>query len=123
VNARVWIAGVALAVAVPGVLRDASVVFWKGGPLTTTRAGARFDGLSLPTGERVGFVTEVEASSARYYEALYALAPRVLQVGAGPRLVVADVEDAASIERFCAANRLHVVQRPSPKVALLERNR
>jgi hypothetical protein len=97
------------------------------GSLVTTRAGARFDGLSFPAGERAGFVTDVEArseaSSARYYEALYALAPRVLRLGAGPRLVVADVEDAASIESICAANRLHVVQRPSPKVALLERNR
>jgi hypothetical protein len=127
VNARAWIAGVALAVALPGVLRDASVVFWKAGPLVTTRAGGRFEGLSFPAGERAGFVTDVEAgseaTSARYYQALYALAPRALQLGAGPRLVVADVEDAASIERICAANRLHVVQRPSPKVALLERNR
>jgi hypothetical protein len=122
VTGRHWIAIVAFAVAVPGVLRDVSVYFWTAGPLATTRADDRFAGLSLPD-ERAGFFTDASGGAAdrRYYEALYALAPWVLLPRTDLRLVVADVEHPASIERLCAERRLHVVKRASPGVALLER--
>jgi len=123
VNGRNWIAAAALLVALPGVLRDVSVYFWKAGPLVSTSADDRFAGLSLPD-ERSGFFTDAVGGWAdrRYYEAAYALAPRVLLPRADLRLVVADVERPASIERLCAERRLHVVKRASPGVALLEKD-
>jgi hypothetical protein len=120
---RNWMAAAALAVAVPGVLRDVSVYFWKAGPIATTSADDRFAGLSLPD-ERAGFFTDAAEGMAdrRYYEALYALAPRVLLQRSDLRLLVADVEQPASIERLCAERRFHVVKRASPGVALLEKD-
>ena len=107
--------------AVPGVLRDASVYFWKAGPLPSVRAPDRFAGLSLP--EAAGFLTDAEGGLAarRYYEALYAVAPQILRPGPGARLSLADVTDPAAIDRLCARFRLRVVRRVNPGVALLEK--
>lgn len=107
--------------ALPGVLRDVSVYFWKAGPLPAVRARDRFAGLSLP--EKAGFFTDVAGGlgERRYYEALYALAPQVLLRGTSPRLLLADVEDPAAIDQLCARGKLRVVRRVSPGVALLER--
>jgi hypothetical protein len=119
-------AAAALAVAAPGLLRAVSVYYWKAGPLHTVRIDDRFAGLAAALGpaEKAGFVTDVPAELAarRYYDALYALAPRILLAGPDARRVVADVQDPAQIERICAAWRLHVVARASPGVALLERD-
>lgn len=112
-----------LAVALAGVLRDGSVYFWKAGPLRTVRTGARFEGLELPEG-RVGFVTgPVPAAPGRpYFDALYHFAPRVLTVGAAPRLVLADTAGAQALAETCAALGLRVVARGRGEgVALLER--
>jgi hypothetical protein len=127
-NRRVWkrsdtlIALVALAAAVPGVARDISVFFWKAGELRTTRSEDRFAGLSLPPGERPGFVTDASGGDAtrRYYEALYAFAPRILVQSPEARWVVADVQDPGQLARLCAERKMHVVARASPGVALLE---
>jgi hypothetical protein len=108
--------------AVPGVLRDVSVYFWKAGKLSTTRSEDRFRGLSVSG--RGGFLTDVAGGAAvrRYYEALHALAPAVLLQGPEGAFVVADVADPSSIGRICAEWKLHVVQRASPGTALLERD-
>jgi hypothetical protein len=121
---RPWGWLLVLAVAAPGVARDISVYFWKAGPLATTRSEDRFSGLSLPAGEKGGFLTDAAGGAAtrRYFEALHALAPAILLTGPEARLVVADVEDPASIGRICAQWKLHVVQRAGPGTALLERD-
>lgn len=107
--------------AVPGVLRDVSVYFWKAGPLPSVRAPDRFAGLSLP--EKAGFLTDAEGGLAdrRYYEALYAVAPQILLHGPGPRLILADAADPAAIDQLCVRWKLRVVRRVSAGVALLER--
>ena len=121
-RARLWL--LALVLAVPGLLRDVSVFFWKAGPLRTTRVDDRYAGLILPAGERAGFLTDVAGGDAqrRYYEALYALAPNLLLQGPDARLVVADVQDPGQIEAICARWRLHVVRRASLGTALLEKD-
>src|SRR5947209_14646509 len=105
------VAIVALCAAVPGLARDISVFFWKAGELRTSRSEDRFAGLSLPAGERVGFLTDVAGGDAtrRYYEALHAFAPSVLLPGPDERVVLADVRDPASLERICGQWRLRVV--------------
>jgi len=119
---RLWV--LVLAVAAAGVLRDVSVVFWKPGPLWTFRIDDRFSGLAgrLPPGERLGFVTDVQgdAAGSRYFDALYALSPRLLETGADHRLVVADLQDPAGLGALCSRRRLRVVARGGPGVALLE---
>lgn len=121
-QAWVWLA--AALVAVPGVLRDVSVYFWKAGRLATTRPTDRFAGLAVPAGERLGFMTDVAAGDAdrRYYETLYALAPAIVVRGPDERLVVADVRDPAAIAEICARWKLHVAAKASPGTALLERD-
>lgn len=123
-NPRTFIAAAAVLVAAPGVLRDVSVYFWKAGPLRTTRSEDRFAGIVLPPGARAGFLTDAAGEGAvrRYYEALYALAPHVLLRGPDQKLVLADVQDPAEIDRICAQWRLHVVVQGAPGVALLERD-
>src|SRR5437773_12541295 len=97
-RARLWL--LALVLAAPGLLRDVSVFFWKAGPLRTTRVDDRYGGLTLPAGERAGFLTDVAGGDAqrRYYQALYALAPNVLLQGPDAGLVVADGPDPAQAE-------------------------
>ena len=116
------VALIALAAAVPGLGRDISVFFWKAGELRTTRSEDRFTGLSLPAGERVGFLTDVAGGDAtrRYYEALHAFAPAVLLPGPDERVVVADVRDPASLERICAQWKLKILTRGPGGAVLLE---
>lgn len=113
---------IALAVAVPGLGRDISVFFWKAGELRTTRSDDRFAGLSLPAGERAGFLTDVAGADAtrRYYEALHAFAPAVLLPGPDERLVVADLRDPENLQRICAQWKLRVARRGLGGAVLLE---
>jgi hypothetical protein len=125
VNSRTWLCIGAVAAAAPGVLRDVSVIFWKGGRLATTRIDDRFGDLAgrLPRGERIGFVTDVPGDGAgrRYLDALYALAPAMVLPGPDARLVVADVADPGAVARICARWQLRLVAQAAPGVALLER--
>lgn len=122
---RAGVAAVALAIAVPGLLRDVSVYFWKAGPLVTSRAGERYAPLAraLPETARAGFVTDAADGAQRYDEALYALAPRVLipRDDGSARFLVVDARDAFLVSRLCAERGLHVVVAASSGVALLER--
>ena len=123
-RSRSWLALAAFVVAVPGILRDVSVVFWKQGRLVTSRTGSRFEWIAgrVPPEERLGFLTDEPSDpSGRYFDALYALAPRILSPGAGHRHVVADVSDPAQVEALAARWGLRVVARGAPGVALLER--
>lgn len=114
----------AIAVSLSGVLWDLSFVLWKG-RLRTFRIDDRFGDLAsrLAPGERVGFVTDVPGAlgGRRYFDAEYALAPAVVLIDPDHRLVVADLGDPAALGPICARLRLRVVVRPSPGVALLER--
>jgi hypothetical protein len=108
-----------------GILRDFSTVHWKSGPLRTSRIDDRFAGLlaGIPPGERVGFVTdapEPEAGS-RWFDALYALSPRIVGQGPEGRLLVADLLDPDGLLPLCARRHLRIVARGGPGVALLER--
>jgi hypothetical protein len=112
------------AVSAVGVGRDLSVYFWKAGRLQTSRIDDRFAPLvpRLPPRERLGFMTDApgDMAGSRWFDALYALAPRVLEPGPEPRLVVADLQDPAALDSLCARWRLRVVARGGPGVALLE---
>ena len=122
-KSREWVATVAVLAAVPGVLRDTSVVFWKQGSLVTTHLDERFAGIleKLPPAERVGFITDDnDPASARYFDALYALSPHLVFRGPDARYVVADVADPRQVEAIASRWGLRVVVRPSPGVALLE---
>jgi hypothetical protein len=126
VKSRAWLAICAFAVAAPGVLRDVSVVYWKQGKLTTSRLDDRFSGIAerMPAAERAGFITDAagEASGRRYFDALYALAPRPILQGQGPRRVVIDLEDPAHLDAILAAGNLRLIAQGAPGVALAERN-
>jgi len=100
----------ALGVALAGVLRGTSVHLWKERSLRgvpTTRIDPRYAQLAavLPPTGRLGYVSDEPLDTGRggrlYFDALYALAPRVLSPDAhGHRLVVANVFEPASIERL-----------------------
>ena len=125
-KSRAWLAVAAVVVAVPGVLRDVSVVFWKQGRLATHRIDDRFAGIAggLPQGEPIGFVTDVtgEASGRRYFDALYALAPHPIVEASSARFVVADLADPDHLEGIHSRLGLRVVAHGSPGVALLVRD-
>jgi hypothetical protein len=116
---------IVLAVAAAGLTRDVSVYFWKAGPLHTARIDDRFAGLRehVPPGQRLQFMTDAppDAAASRYFDALYALSPRLVELAAGPRLVIADLQDPAGLAAFCARWHLRVVAQGGPGVALLER--
>jgi len=126
VKSRAWLAAAAVVVAVPGVLRDVSVIFWKQGRLATSRIDDRFAGIEgrLPPDETIGFLTDTsgEEVGRRYFHALYALAPHLILEGASARYVLADLAEPMQMTALCERWRLHVVVRGAPGVALLERD-
>lgn len=109
----------ALGIALAGVLRGTSVHLWKERSLRgvpTTRIDPRYAQIAavLPPAARLGYVSDEPLETGRggrlYFDALYALAPRVLSPDLdGQRLVVANVYEPASIERLSRQHGLRPV--------------
>jgi hypothetical protein len=113
-----------LAVCLAGLLRDVSVHFWKEGfPRPAPRVDERYRAVAPLAPERLGFVSDLpvgsEAGGRRYFEALYALSPRVIVPGGAERAVLLDAP-APFADAFCAAHGLRVLAREGG-VTLAER--
>ena len=125
-KSRICLAIGTVLVALPGVLRDVSVVFWKQGRLATSRIEDRFGGIAdrMPERERAGFITDAAepAAGRRYFDALYALAPRPIVQGEAQRFIVVDLEDPGGLQAILARGNLHVIAQGAPGVVLAERN-
>ncbi len=118
-------------VAVVGIGRSASVHLYKEwyrrGLQTAPAIDARYAELmgALPPGERFGYLSDApegEPRARRYFEAAYALAPRMLDGDSSARYVIADLIEPARLEELCRENGLRPVF-VVRAVALLERNR
>jgi hypothetical protein len=121
-----------MAVALAGLLRDSSVHLWKERSLEgvpTTRIDPRYAQLAaaLPREEIFGYLSDgplgEEKLGRRYFDALYALAPRVL-VPDDPeaRFFIADATDAQALARLERERGLSEVM-VFGATALLERAR
>lgn len=116
-------AGLCVALAAAGLLRDVSVHLWKEGyPFQSSSPLPRFEPLRalLPLDARVGYLTDAPDELKTYFEALYSLAPRVVLRGA-EGLTVADFSDARKLDDFARARGLRVVKRFDNGTALLSR--
>lgn len=122
---------VCAAVAIVGLGRSASVHLYKEwyrrGLATPPRIDARYEELkaALPPVERLGYLSDApggERRGRRYFEAAYALAPRILEDNGAAPYLVADLEDPARLAELCRENGLRPVF-VGRAVALLERAR
>jgi hypothetical protein len=118
-----------MAIALAGLLRSVSIHLWKERSLRgvpTTRIDARYAGLHalLPLAARLGYLSDEPRGSERsghlYFDALYALAPRVLLLDppAQTRFWVANVSQPASIDALCQQRGLREVARFGPTALL-----
>ena len=114
-----------LALSAAGLLRDVSVHLWKEGqPPRTFRIGTRYEPLSalleqVPRDARLGYLGGGEDMKT-YYDALYALAPRIVLRGVS-RWTVADFATPREVDEIARAQALRVVARFDNGTALLER--
>ncbi|MBS2025495.1 MAG: hypothetical protein JST92_24105 [Deltaproteobacteria bacterium] len=104
-----------VAAAAVGLGRDVSVHAWKESwPPRAQRIDDRFAAVRklLPPDERIGFVSDLpgELSGKLQFDALYALAPRIVVPGTGPRVVLAG-GSSEFVLRVCVAYRLQEVAR------------
>jgi hypothetical protein len=117
--------------AVAGLLRGVSVHLYKERVYTlevpTKRIDTRYQALlaRLPPGERFGYLTDAPPENEQFgrmrFDALYALAPRLLTEEKAERYVVADLAHAEALPALCAARGLSVVEAFANGTALLER--
>ncbi len=121
-----------VAAAIAGLLRGVSVHLYKERvyalEVPTRRIDTRYQALlaRLPPGEPLGYLTDVLPESAQAgrlrFDALYALAPRLLApADRRTRWVVADLQHPDKLPALCAAHGLSVVEAFANGTALLER--
>ena len=120
-----------VAASIAGLLRGVSVHLYKERVYTLQipqkRIDTRYQALlaRLPASERLGYLTDLSPESPlagrRRFDALYALAPRLLEPAGRTRFVVADLEHPDNLPALCAAHGLSVVEEFANGTALLER--
>ena len=120
-----------VAAAIAGLLRGVSVHLYKERvyrlEIPTKRIDTRYQALlgRLPPAGRLGYLTDAppdsELAGRMRFDALYALAPRLLVPAEAARYVVADLVHPGGLERLCAAQGLSVVESFANGTALLER--
>ena len=120
-----------VAAAVAGLLRGVSVHLYKERVYTLQvpqkRIDARYLGLlaRLPPDGRFGYLNDAPTNSEQAgrlrFDALYALAPRLLVSAEAARYVVADLVHPDGLPALCAAHGLSVVEAFANGTALLER--
>jgi hypothetical protein len=91
-----------------------------------TARGARYSELAayLPMDARLGYVSDLDATDEKardtFYDAVYALPPRIVHWGIDEPLVIADLSDPSKLPAICGGNHLRVVRMFGPDLALLE---